>query len=199
MNLGREVIMKAHTPRIRSWLAAGAVLAALAAGAASAADIWRWVDEAGKVHYGDSVPDKYKSVAKRVHAKDAVSDEDLRAAQERANRDKGKLQELRSTRKVAAPTPPPGGADPNKKLSCADQWQRYNESSACFESYRIGGNRTVGVPPPSDIGVPTPPLVDGKPPPSGSVIRNTRPISPEAAENCTAYPKPEETTCPAPQ
>ncbi|HXC41265.1 MAG TPA: DUF4124 domain-containing protein [Burkholderiales bacterium] len=170
------------------------------AGAAAAADVYRWVDEKGKVHYGDTVPDKYKKVAKLVAAQDVPSAEDLRAAQQRANQDKGRLEQLRSKREAAALSQPSATAeDTNKKLGCADQWARYNESSACFESYRIGGNRTVGTAPPSDPNVPQPPLIDGKPAPPGSVVRKARPISPEAADNCKAYPKPDETSCPRPR
>jgi len=170
------------------------------AGTAAAADVYRWVDEKGKVHYGDTVPDKYKKVAKLVAAQDVPSADDQRAAQQRANQDKGRLQQLRSAREAAALSQPVSGAeDPNKKLSCADQWARYNDSSACFESYRVGGDRTVGAAPPSDPNVPQPPLIDGKPAPPGSVVRRARPISPDAADNCKAYPKPDETSCPQPR
>jgi len=36
--------------------------------AASAADVFRWTDERGKVHYGETVPERYKATAKKVDA-----------------------------------------------------------------------------------------------------------------------------------
>lgn len=33
---------------------------------AQAGDIYRWTDEQGRVTYGDSVPDRYKRVARKV-------------------------------------------------------------------------------------------------------------------------------------
>jgi hypothetical protein len=119
------------------------VFAALVAGAASGADIWRWVDEAGKVHYGDTVPDKYKSVAKQVHAEDAVSDEDRRAAAERANREKGKVMELRSAREAGAQTPPTPPSDQPKQSSCDARWQAYLDNAACYAPFHVanGGLR----------------------------------------------------------
>ncbi len=40
--------------------------AVFASAQAHAADIYRWTDERGRVTYGDSVPDQYKRVAKKV-------------------------------------------------------------------------------------------------------------------------------------
>jgi hypothetical protein len=113
------------------------------------------VDEAGKVHYGDTVPDKYKSVAKAVALRDAqVSEQDLRAAQERANREKGKVMELRSAREAAALTPPPvaviqpSAPDAPKTDSCYAQWQVYLDSAACFAPFQ---NRRGGMKPGFEI------------------------------------------------
>lgn len=53
---------------------------------AQAGDIYRWTDERGNVNYGDSVPDQYKRVAKKVEIIVDVVDPNAaaRAAREKA-------------------------------------------------------------------------------------------------------------------
>ena len=57
-------------------------------GAADAA-VYRWVDEQGKVHYSDLVPERYRNTAKPVDAPPAEpTPEQQRAALERAQSEK---------------------------------------------------------------------------------------------------------------
>jgi hypothetical protein len=44
----------------------GALLLAALALPASAADIYRWTDETGRVNYGNVVPDRYKHAARKI-------------------------------------------------------------------------------------------------------------------------------------
>jgi hypothetical protein len=46
--------------------------AVLISAQAQAGDIYRWIDERGGVNYGDSVPDQYKRVARKVNIIDDV-------------------------------------------------------------------------------------------------------------------------------
>ena len=45
---------------------AGAVLCALCSTGAVAGTVYRWVDEQGKVHYAEVVPERYRNKAKPV-------------------------------------------------------------------------------------------------------------------------------------
>lgn len=40
--------------------------------AAQAADIYRWTDETGRINYGNVVPDRYKSAARKVDTSSQV-------------------------------------------------------------------------------------------------------------------------------
>lgn len=112
----------------------------------AASTVYSWVDEHGKVHYADVVPERYKDKARPVKASAAApSSEDQRAAMERAQRDKARAQ-AHSAASSAAPQAPantssqPSGKRPsqvpNDRTDCAT-WQRlYEESAACFGPYR---------------------------------------------------------------
>jgi hypothetical protein len=112
------------------------------AASVSAADLYRWVDEKGKVQYGDSVPERYKGQAKRIGGSNVSesdrSEAEARAARERSALEKmGKAREARSgeTRATPAPaaTPPKAASSGN---SCADQWSAFLANNACFDKFR---------------------------------------------------------------
>jgi hypothetical protein len=42
------------------------LMAVLVSPPAQAGDIYRWTDEQGVVNYGDSVPDRYKRIARKI-------------------------------------------------------------------------------------------------------------------------------------
>jgi hypothetical protein len=44
--------------------------------AAAGAEVYRWTDEQGRTHYGDSVPDRYRNGAQRVLRAEAGDRED---------------------------------------------------------------------------------------------------------------------------
>lgn len=112
---------------------------------ASAGNIYRWVDEKGMVHYGDTVPDQYKSTATRKsELKDAqptTSPGDEAAAQKARERARAVLE-----RKPEDAAPPPVNAPAagapaadttdTSNLSCEQQWARYNASQGCFAPFR---------------------------------------------------------------
>ena len=52
------------------WLVLG-----LASTSIAAADIFRWIDENGVVHYGDSVPERYRRAATTIHRPPGPTDE----------------------------------------------------------------------------------------------------------------------------
>lgn len=134
-------------PGLIAWLAA----AAFCSSAAQAADIYRWVDDAGKTHLSDTVPDRYRARATRVDsAAYELSPAERARAQARAREAKAA-----ASRPAATPVPatslggPAGVAGAasrpavNDRRDCAGWQQRYTASQECFAPFRLvnGGIR----------------------------------------------------------
>jgi hypothetical protein len=69
----------------------------LAAGAASAQKLYRWVDEDGVVHYGDSIPARYAEVERQVINEHGITVDVMRAKKtEEEIAEEARLQELRA-------------------------------------------------------------------------------------------------------
>lgn len=122
------------------WMAA-----ALALHANIAAQVFKWTDKDGAVHYGDVVPESYKKSARPVSVSNDVPTEAQVQDAEKAR------ARLRAAAKgaVAPSAPSPRAATPPaslsasspidaQRLSCAEQWKRFEASHACFEPYRMG-------------------------------------------------------------
>lgn len=108
--------------------------------------IYRWVDEEGTVHYGDTVPDRYKdSATRKPELKehpviDVTPTEQQRRARERAL-DILDVEPEAETASPAAPAnanpPAPSVSENTQDMTCEEQWTRYNASQACFAPYRM--------------------------------------------------------------
>ncbi len=145
------------------------LLPALAAAAicllptAQAADIYRWVDDAGRTHLSDSVPEKYRARAIRVDSAAYELTPAQRAiAEARARQARGAMPVPAASAPTPAPTPAPtaatlGGAPAaaigaasrpaaNDASDCAGWQRRYTESQECFAPYRLvnGATRPEG-------------------------------------------------------
>ena len=116
---------------------------------AHANEIYRWVDENGRTHFGDSVPGKYKKSATRVHARQLEpTDAQRRQAAERAALERAALERARarpaqeentraSSRTIPSEQPAGAGQSGNvNALDCETAHRRYRESLACFERFR---------------------------------------------------------------
>lgn len=107
--------------------------------------IYRWVDEAGIVHYGDTVPDKYKDSAThkpQLKTEHPVIDVEGTAREQQARqRAREVLQPENPAAPAAAPananTPEPTVSENTGDMTCEEQWQRYNASQACFAQFRL--------------------------------------------------------------
>ena len=135
------------------WLSTFAVVAALfllvsASGSATGATVYRWVDDKGKIHYSEIVPQPYRSVAKPVDAPtDEPTAEQRREALERAEKEKASAAAMETERKRSPASAPTASSAtrpankrpaeiPNDQTDCVT-WQRlYLESSECFGPYR---------------------------------------------------------------
>lgn len=116
-------------------------------GSANATTVFRWVDDEGRTHYGEQVPDRYRATARPVGVDSAgPTPEQQREAAERARDLQQRADALRSARNAAAASAPARAASappakrppqpPAADTDCAT-WQRlYEESLACFAPFR---------------------------------------------------------------
>jgi uncharacterized protein DUF4124 len=135
---------------------------------AARADVYRWVDENGKTHYGEVVPEKYKQKSRRVDGTGPeVSGAQRQEAEERAAREKAKLEALQKSRdakedaQARSPTAPAAQA--------GDECEKYLESLACFDKFSGTASN---------------------PSPSGGRVFHRGEIKPEAFEQCKVVPQP---------
>jgi hypothetical protein len=127
------------------------VVLILSCSPAAAVDIYRWVDENGKSHVSDVVPERYKKTAKRIDSTQfEVSDADRRAAEDRAAEDRAASDHARKNSSAAkgavaaAAAPPPSQRQAVKpklpsETDCEAAHRQYRESINCFAPY-INGN-----------------------------------------------------------
>lgn len=114
-----------------------------------ATDIYRWVDEQGRTHAGDVVPERYKGVAVRIDSKAFQPSERQRAeAADRAAKDRARWSEIEASRQAqsqsSAASSASLGASTRQAASptgseCDRLWQEYHQSQVCFAPYQLGG------------------------------------------------------------
>ena len=123
------------------------VMIGLAPFAAEGAELFKWVDEKGRTHYGESIPDQYKKKATKIER--TISDPT--DAQRRDAVERSAKEKLRATEAPgAAPDTPPSNTTPQPTVSntnvrgdsCEEQKQRYLESDLCFAPFR-NANGTI--------------------------------------------------------
>jgi len=109
---------------------------------AGAADIYRWVDENGKVHISDVVPEKYRGSAKRMDTgASEVSPENRAAAEARAaaDRERARLSDearAEAARRQAIQHPDPVALPrPPAESDCEKAHRLYKESVDCFAPF----------------------------------------------------------------
>ena len=114
-----------------------------------AADIYRWVDEQGRTHASDVVPERYRGVAVRIDSKLYQPSERQRAeAADRAARDRAALSEIEAARQARSQANAGSSASPDAATrqaagspgsECERLWKEYHESQVCFAPYQLGG------------------------------------------------------------
>jgi hypothetical protein len=110
-------------------------------GCAHAADLYRWVDDKGRVHFSDTVPAEYRNTARKIAAEADVPPERRKEAEERAAREieRARAAAAAATKAteppapdLAAPPPPRPVADPN---DCKALHRAYKNAQDCFGPY----------------------------------------------------------------
>ncbi|WP_293775991.1 DUF4124 domain-containing protein [uncultured Oxalicibacterium sp.] len=131
------------------------ILFALANGLVVAADIYRWVDESGRTHVSDVVPQAYKGKAERIDTGPSqISPEDRQAAQRRVEQERRLLEQREreaasmSERPSPAAVPKAGAMSPPlqslENPACAEKWRAYRESQECFAPFMRGARTRHG-------------------------------------------------------
>lgn len=118
---------------------------------AGAKDIYRWVDENGKVHISDVVPEKYRKAAKRTSSSQfEVTPQERAAAEARAAADR---ERVRTSAAVAAekanaaaakPAAQATAPKPPAETACETAHRLYKESIDCFAPYINTRGATMG-------------------------------------------------------
>jgi len=117
---------------------------------AQAADIYQWVDESGRTHLSDVVPEKYKATAKRVDSRQfeptpqqpaaaqalAARERELAAKAAAADAAGSAAQRgaAAATKPASAPAAPASSA--SNVTDCATLRQLYTQSQECFAPFR---------------------------------------------------------------
>lgn len=108
--------------------------------ATASAAVYRWVDDTGAVHYGDSVPEAHKNKAKPISVAPSPTEAERAAAEDRRAHDKSLAEAARKAQETAqgktATLPPPASAGAGGKRTCEQEWQAWEQSAACFAPFR---------------------------------------------------------------
>ncbi len=114
------------------------------------AEIYTWVDENGKKHFGDRVPEKYKTQADNVELNMYQPTAEEIAETQRRNQEMERTRRRMESSRRASSSSSRGGyvttASTSKSRSsnsCADQKARYEEAKRCF----AGCQTRVAAPP----------------------------------------------------
>lgn len=125
-----------------------AALLVLGVAVAHSATIYRWVDEKGRTHLSDVVPEKYRKSAKRTDSGQyEVPAERRKEAEARAAKDKARAAEAaraRASQAAAAPASAASAPAPAKRpaegvtesTDCDTWWRLFQESQDCFGPFR---------------------------------------------------------------
>ncbi len=145
---------------------------------AGAKDIYRWVDENGKVQISDVVPDKYRKTARRIDSRQfEVTPQERAAAEARAaaDRERAKASAAAAAQEAKAaaarPVAQAGAPKPPAETDCETAHRLYKESIDCFAPYINTRGATMGEAFKYCTALPDPSSRCGQPPPESSERR----------------------------
>jgi hypothetical protein len=135
---------------LRGFLVGFALLFALSA---QAVVIYRWVDENGRTHVSDVVPEKYRKSATRIDSsRSEISPEQRQQAERAAARNKALAEEAVARRQSTPAIQPSAASRPSASKRPAQQvtdstdcetWRSlYRESMECFAPFRTTNGAT---------------------------------------------------------
>jgi hypothetical protein len=125
----------------KRWMLLGCAMISVAA---VAADMYRWVDENGRVSISDTVPAAYRDVATKIDTSASdISDSQRQKALERADQERQRVQAGMDAAKTAKPQSAPIKAAEikpprsNSETDCEALIRAYRESQECFEPFKL--------------------------------------------------------------
>lgn len=132
--------------KTRYVLSAFSLAAACALIGSAHAELYKWVDENGKTHYGDQVPERYQKKQQSLKVDKAPSQADRDAALQRIQKEKNAANALKAQRDAtagAAGKPAKAAAAPANETACQKEWRLFLDSKTCFQPFRTatGGIR----------------------------------------------------------
>lgn len=97
----------------------------------SAAQVYSWQDEQGKMHFGDTIPERYQqqSVTIKLNPSNAIPLNATNQAREPALKNVNIYPDKSQTKRHSS-----------KSSNCKAQIAEYQRNSRCFASCRIGSN-----------------------------------------------------------
>lgn len=104
----------------------------LATALPASAEVYKWVDEKGRTHFGEVVPERYRKSATSLTPAplNTISGSQLRGPA----RSEGKAAAETDRPEDAAPAPE---APRDSASACEAEWARYRASQECFQKYRL--------------------------------------------------------------
>ena len=128
--------MHALHPLIRAvaWAAAAVAVASAFTAPLAQAQIQRWTDAQGKVHYGDNPPPGASQNVKSLPKAASPTPEDAARARAEIERSRQAPRPEVVARPPAVTASSPASAPVDN--SCLAQWRRYVDASACFDPCR---------------------------------------------------------------
>lgn len=116
------------------------------------AEIYKWVDESGHTHFGEKIPEKYRKSSTEVTPQkiNTIQGAKLKGPTPRGN---APATTQADTPAPAASAPPRGNAD-----TCQAQWEKFRESQACFQRFRLANGAVRPEATEKCESVPQPPL-----------------------------------------
>ena len=111
------------------------------------ADIFKWVDEKGRIQYGESVPAKYAKSATKIdpgEIQPQATEAQRQEAAARAAKDKADAQSLTSrTENTDKPSRSVSASTDNITAQCEAEKKKFRDSEACFPQYRTPSGAIV--------------------------------------------------------
>ena len=109
--------------------------------------VYSWVDENGKQHFGDSIPPEYQDQASEYAIPDTNSAVAVQSGQRPESRDANPYSVIRGEDLEPARPPPPPNQSNRREYpdsgNCAERMAAYEESQRCFRECRVGGNNNI--------------------------------------------------------
>jgi hypothetical protein len=99
----------------------------------ASAAVYSWVDEHGKQHFGDKVPEQYQEISKEVDTSNTNS-VPLGEINQANRTTSGQIESKSNTSKIQSPKAQTSGTSTER--SCQQKQAAYNESRSCYSSCR---------------------------------------------------------------